>query len=113
MEKNMVGMTVCFWCGESKDILIDNSCRDTLTKHEFGGYEPCDKCQENHKLGTWIVEAQETPLSENQPEIQEGVYPTGMNWVFKKEAAIKMFNIEDKVIFICKEIAKQVGLYDE
>ena len=113
-----VNMVACFYCGEASGIAISKkliSCKDKWdTKYIFGGYEPCDKCKEKFDTGFLIIECQETPISEGQPEMQKGVYPTGSHWVVKNEVAAEVFN-EDIVkggkIFVDKEFAERIGLY--
>jgi len=115
-----VNMTTCFYCGEANGIAIGKkliSCENKWdTKKIFGGYEPCTKCQEKFEEGFLIMECQDEPVSEGQPEMQSGVYPTGSHWVVKNEAAAEVFN-EDIAkggkVFVDKEFAERIGLYDE
>ena len=70
-------------------------------------YEPCDQCKENRKLGVTLMEVVDHPLSDTQPEIQNGIYPTGKWCVIKKEAADRMFSgyLNDKnALFVDQEI---------
>jgi len=105
-------LSLCFWCGKEKNELIvaTRQTREWCNNKSMGAvtnYEPCDKCAEGHKLGTWLIEASETPTSKGQPEIKEGIYPTGKNWVVKKEA----FNIDSPIAFVTEEAAKEMELY--
>ncbi|MDD2307789.1 MAG: hypothetical protein PHP53_24010 [Prolixibacteraceae bacterium] len=70
-------------------------------------YDPCDKCKEKWGKGAVIIEASESPNGKNQPAIQKGIYPTGVWWVVKREL------LDDDISFVTKEIAKEMGLYDE
>jgi len=115
-----VNMTTCFYCGEANGIAIGKkliSCKNKWdTKKIFGGYQPCDKCQEKFDEGFLIIEGQETPMAEGQPEIQKGVYPTGNYWLIKNEAAEKIFTEEItkmNKVFVEKEMAEKLGLYNE
>ncbi len=115
-----VNMTACFYCGESTGVAIGKKLIDCEnkrdTKYVFGGYEPCDKCKEQFDAGFLIIECQETPISEGQPQIQGGVYPTGSHWVVTNEAAENLFSIKTlkhRMVFVSKEIAEKVGLYQE
>ena len=105
-------LSLCFFCGETKNELLlatrqTKEWCDNKSKGVIANYEPCDKCKENHELGMWVIEASEIPVSEGQPEMQEGIYPTGRSWVVKKEA----FNIDSPVVFVTEESAKEMGLY--
>ena len=98
----------CFWCGESSSIAIpkkmsnkEEGYREQIT------YEPCDKCKKEWDLRDVIIEVSDKPNGKNQPAIQEGAYPTGVWWVVKREL------LDDDISFVTKEIAKEMGLYDE
>ena len=98
----------CFWCGEASGIAIPKE----MSKKEEGyrecvmNYDPCDKCKEKWDKGAVIIEASTEPIHE-RPAIQKGVYPTGRWWVVKREL------LDDDISFVTKEIAKEMGLYDE
>ena len=55
-------------------------------------YEPCSECLENRKLGVTLMEVTTNENFDNQPEIQNGIYPTGKWCVVKREAAERMFS---------------------
>ena len=101
-------LTKCFWCGEASGIAIPKK----MSKKEEGyrecvmNYDPCDKCKEKWDKGAVIIEASTEPIHE-RPAIQKGVYPTGRWWVVKREL------LDDDISFVTKEIAKEMGLYDE
>ena len=98
----------CFWCGKASGIAIPKK----VSKKKEGyrecvmNYDPCDKCKENWGKGAVIIEASDKPIHE-RPAIQEGVYPTGAWWVVKREL------LDDDISFVTKEVAKEMGLYDE
>lgn len=105
-------MTVCFWCGETTGIALLGKIGDGR-KHEdfeaprycFGGYEPCDKCKEKMSLGVTIMEAQDSPVHEGLPAMQDRVWPTGRFAVVDSEASSRIFGdkVKDKV-FVDKEL---------
>ncbi len=103
-------MTVCFWCGEPTGIALPGRitggrCGDDMEapKYMFSGYEPCDKCKESMDLGVTMMEAGRAPHFEGQPEMQDGVYPTGRWSVITKEAAERIFNYHGKAAFCDRE----------
>jgi len=105
-------LSLCFWCDKEKNelILATRQTRewcDNKSRGVVANYNACDKCEKGHKLGVWLIEASDTPISKGQPEMQKGVYPTGKNWVVKKEA----FNIDSPIAFVTEESAKEMGLY--
>lgn len=97
-------ITKCFWCGEDMGIALFGRISGVQNgrllhdveapKYAFGGYEPCEKCKSNFALGVLLMEAANEPTFDGQPEMQEGVYPTGRCVVIKPEAAKRMFNCD-------------------
>lgn len=55
-------------------------------------YSPCESCLETQKLGVTLMEVTKKSNFENQPEIQNGIYPTGKWCVIRKDASDKMFS---------------------
>lgn len=110
-----VAMTNCFWCGEVMGIAIGDKlvdCKNKLkTQYVFGGYEPCDKCKERMAKGFTIMIAQDKPISNGQPEMQKGVYPTGQWLVISNEAKERMFNVDKDKCFMDRETAIKLGLF--
>lgn len=96
-------ITKCFWCGNDTGIAllgrIGRRVDERTIEHDaeaphyiFAGYEPCEKCKQNFALGVLLMEADTVPSFDGQPEMQNGVYPTGRFVVVKREAADRMFN---------------------
>ena len=98
----------CFWCGETSSIAIPKrmSNKEEGYRECVINYDPCNKCKENWDKGAVIIEASTEPINE-RPAIAKGVYPTGVCWVVKREL------LDDDISFVTKEIAKEMGLYDE
>lgn len=106
---------ICFWCGEAKNEIallghIGNARKGEdveAPKNMLLDYDPCDKCKGNMALGVTVIEVQDTPLHENQREIQKGLYPTSRWCVITKEAADRIFGDQlegsDKV-FVDEEL---------
>lgn len=98
-------MRVCFWCGEIDGLALMGRIRkkDPYTGRAVRGsdeeaprqavldYEPCPKCAEHMSLGVTCMEATTVQPSDNRPEIQKGIYPTGRFCVIKEEAANNVF----------------------
>lgn len=114
-------MSTCFWCGECKEIIMPKRLDDRRFKDMPDSvcldYEPCDKCKENFAKGFLIMEVSQKPNMPDQPEIQEGLYPTNHHWVIKDEAAREIFGGLIKpgqtACFVPEEVAKNIGLYNE
>lgn len=60
-------MSVCFWCGISKDGL----------SFVLKDYSPCTTCEQRMSVGVTFVEVDTKPYL-NQISMQEGLYPTGV-----------------------------------
>lgn len=88
----------CFWCGEPTNVLVlfGRLPNDKEAGMHCGpiDYEPCDKCKGNWAQGITLIEADVSPQSENQPEIQKGLYPTGRFLVLNPDAAERIFTPE-------------------
>ena len=86
----------CFWCGEAMNMLVlfGRLPNDKEAGMHCGAisYEPCDKCKGHWAQGITLIEAGMSPQSENQPEMQKGVYPTGRFLVLNPEAVERIFN---------------------
>ena len=99
----------CFWCGEASSIGIPKrmSNKEEGYRECVMNYDPCDKCKEKWDKGAVLIEASHKPNVENQPAIRHGVYPTGVWGVVEQKL------MDCKISFVTKEIAKEMGLYDE
>ena len=91
---------VCFWCGKEKnEIALLGRIREKTKRGSdikaprrmVIDYEPCDECKDMWESGVAVIEVQETPTTPNQPEIQKGVYPTGLFVVVTVEGADRVF----------------------
>lgn len=82
-------IAICFWCGKERgDIaLLGRIGRKDKEAPEYSvlDYEPCEECKANMAKGIAILEASTAPLHDGQPEIQEGVWPTGRWSVIREE----------------------------
>lgn len=89
-EKSYVGMTNCYFCGKSKDILIDTRLRDRFPR-EIGviDMEPCNDCRSlMEKEIMFICIKNDTPDEEMKKKFPNP-YRTGAMAVVKEEAAKK------------------------
>ena len=104
------GLVKCFWCGEAVGIAIPKKMSKKEEYKEYiNDYEPCDKCQEQWKLGVAAIEVSE--ISNGLFPIQKNLYPTGRMWVLKKETIDKILDKNtEKVILITPDFAENIGL---
>lgn len=83
-------IATCFFCGESKNeiALLGKINKEDDEAPMYGAidYEPCDKCKEKWDRGVAVVEVTKTPNVPNQPQIQQGLYPTSRVVVIRPEA---------------------------
>lgn len=61
MSKSHVGMSICFWCGDTKEIILDRRLKDTLEHQAIYDLDPCTKCQEGMDSGTTVFESTQNP----------------------------------------------------
>ena len=115
-------MTTCFFCGETKDILLvgakvlafkkEGLCTDDgEMNHQIGciDKEPCQKCQEIMKQGIIFISTKDDDQD----------YRTG-GWCAIKESAVRKFGIqpddlleticERRVCFIQDSVYDELGL---
>ena len=105
----------CFFCGEDKNeiALLGKLPEDIeAPKNLFLDYVPCDSCKSVMNKGVTIIEVETTPIVENQPPIQDNLYPTGRYLVLKVEAANKIFHWNEHkaggTVLIDKELGDKV-----
>lgn len=94
-------MAICAWCGEHKGeiALLGELPGDVKAPREaIVDYEPCDKCKEQWTKGVVYIEVSEEPQMPNQPEITEGLYPTGTLVVVAEDALDDGFVKGDAVL---------------
>jgi hypothetical protein len=75
-------MNICFWCKR----IADSSKRDENPVYK--DYQFCELCAENSGKGITIVQVVSEP--NGNPEIREGLYPTGKWVVVTEENIIKV-----------------------
>ena len=87
-------LAVCAWCGEETGEIAllgyMGKGDPEAPRRMVIGYEPCPKCAELWAQGTACIEVSDRPLTDGQPPIQSGFYPTGRLTVIKREAAARM-----------------------
>lgn len=86
---------MCFWCGKQKnEIALMGRMKDDIEapKNMVLDYVPCEECQNHMNMGVAILEASDHPNTENQPPMQEGVYPTSRFVVVTTECADRVFD---------------------
>ena len=100
---------VCFWCGQEKNEVALVECSEELPMHSLINYEPCDECRKTMALGVTVIEATKSP--NGNPEIQDGIYPTGRWVVVRAKAAQMAFKIDKSIkkIFVDEEVFKSIG----
>ena len=98
-------IAVCFWCGEEKGEIAllghigDGRKGEDIEANMYSviDYEPCPACMAKMDAGFTVVEATTSPNDITTVPIQEGIYPTGRFVVITREAAHKIFRLEEGV----------------
>jgi len=109
-DGSYIAMTKCFYCGESKDILLHQRFKDiSEVNGKVADKEPCPKCKGYMAEGIMIIEVKDGESGDNP-------YRTGRLHVITEDAATRMFNGFDfskqRVCFMEESVAKVVGLHD-
>ena len=106
---------ICFFCGEQKNeiALLGELPNDAeAPKNLLLDYIPCDSCQSVMDEGVTVIEVDTTPNFDNQPPIQDDLYPTGRYLVLKVEAANRIFHWNEHKaggkVLIDKELGDKV-----
>lgn len=99
-------ISVCFFCGEDKSEIVLAGKVDradtAMPMRMIFDYEPCDKCKEKMANGITLIGVSTKPLTDNRPEIQNGLYPTG-NWCVVSEDFSRRFFQEDVLISVLEK----------
>ena len=125
-EKYGVNPTVqkCFWCGGDIGVALLGRLKGDAEAPRSAvlDYSLCDDCKKKREEYVQFIEAVHSPTSEGQPEIQEGVWPTGRNAWVKDRAVRNLLNdkeladgiIKSRVAFVAPEAFDGIlGIFDE
>lgn len=107
-EKHGVNPTIpiCAFCGKEKNeiVLLGRLPGDAeAPRTAIVNYEPCDECKAQWAQGVVIIEVSRFPLTEGQPPISNGAYPTGRVAVVREEALNGNFKKGDKALMVTEE----------
>jgi len=108
-DKSHVGMSLCFFCGEPKEVLLDRRLRNTLPRQSVYNLEPCDECKPKLAQGITFIEA---TVENGKPT------PTGKFAVITEDAFERIVNdgtLKDairakRVAFIDPDTWKALGI---
>lgn len=125
-EKYGVNPTVqkCFWCGGDIGVALLGRLKGDAEAPRSAvlDYSLCNDCKKKREEYVQFIEAVHNPTSEGQPEIQEGVWPTGRNAWVKDRAVRNILNdkeladgiIKSRVAFVAPEAFDGIlGIFDE
>ena len=118
-EKHGVNPTMCqcFFCGEVKHIALMGRLKNDAEAPMscIMDYEPCEKCQENMKMGVTLIEVSETQPRDNRPPLtaqgNQKVYPLGGWCVITPEASKRIFNMDmtaGQKLFVDSQVLQQL-----
>lgn len=100
---------VCAFCGKEKNeiALLWLPGDAEAPRTAIIDYEPCDECKEQWAQGVAIIEVSRFPVTEGQPPITSGAYPTGRVAVVRVEALSGDYRKGSKALMVTEEF-KQV-----
>ena len=84
-SKSHVGMDMCFWCGECKQLLLDRRLKNSLEQEAVYSMEPCDTCKGNMAKGITLMAS------------EDGINPTGA-WCVITEEGFKRMGAPDDMV---------------
>ena len=97
---------ICAFCGKEKNeiVLLGRLPGDAeAPRTAIVNYEPCDECKAQWAQGVAIIEVSRFPLTDGQPPISNGAYPTGRVAVVREEALNGNFKKGDKALMVTEE----------
>lgn len=89
-------MDTCPWCGQTRGVVLLGKLKndEEAPTKLITSYDPCDTCQEQWNSCVICLEAQTTPVAENQPPITESnnkfIYPTYRHIGITQSAALRL-----------------------
>ena len=109
---------VCFYCGKHKNEIallgkIGGKKEDLKAPREILlDYEPCEECKKLVGDGVFVVRVSDAPVRRGQPEIGKGLWPTGRWCGLKREAAVRIFGLDeskkDRLILVDEDVFDQL-----
>ena len=110
-NKSHVGMSLCYYCGESKEVLLDRRLRNTLPHAAVYDREPCDDCQKLMEQGVMFIGVRNGEEGDNP-------HRTGHMWVIKDDAVADIVQpaellagiLKQRVAFVDEETCDALGL---
>ena len=117
-EKHGVNPTmgICAFCGkETGEIALLGKLKGDkeAPRHTVLSYEPCDECKKQWAQGVAIIEVSRYPVTDGQPQIAEGAYPTGRVAVVREEALNGGLNEKGSMALMITEEFQQVFCKNE
>lgn len=95
-NKSYVGMALCFYCQEPKEVLLHRQLRDVLPHSAVYDMEPCDKCADLMEQGIILISTLDSDTGSDNP------YRTGGWCVITEEAMRRWLPNKNLADDICK-----------
>lgn len=113
-DKSHVGMSDCYFCGKTKEIVLDKRLKNTLPKNAVYNKEPCDTCKNVMEVCVLFIAVRDGESGDNP-------YRTGQIVGVKEEAVSGFINdeklladiLKKRVCFVEEKVLKQIGLLNE
>ncbi len=113
-DKDFVGMSSCFFCGEVKELMLDRRLKKSFPKSACYNKEPCDNCKKVMKQGVLFIAVRDGEQGKENP------YRTGQIIGLKEKAVKEVITepllsqiLKSRVCFVELEVLKQMGLVGE
>ena len=113
--KSYVGLSDCFFCGESKEVLLDRRLHNSLPHRAVYNREPCPKCKALMAQGVMFISVRDGEPQSDNP------YRSGRLCVIKEDAvqrmpvdeAMKAQLLKTRVCFIEDAVWQKLGFPTE
>jgi len=117
-----VGMEICLFCGEPKNIIISEQLKSKIPKKFVADSVPCEECIKRFEKGfTFFIVTEEEPSQKYAADMtridnisDNSLYLTGGYMVFDPEGLPEELRKEpEQKMFITMEEAIEVGLIQD
>jgi len=111
LNKDFVGMSTCFFCGEVKELVLNTRLKKTFPYSACYNKEPCDKCKKVMEKGVLFIGVRDGEQDKENP------YRTGQIIGLKDEVVKKIIQepllnevLKKRVCFVEEKVLKEIGL---
>ena len=113
LNKDFVGLSNCFLCGEAKEVILDRRLKKSLPHSACYDKEPCSQCKEIMEQGVLFIGVRDGESGDNP-------FRTGQIIGLKDEAVKKLIQepmlsevLKKRICFVEEEVLMRIGLINK